>query len=126
LNISNATTTNQNVHTEVQQSVPVTTGAQTPFQEGSGEKAIKEFQQQSIAVTFEQREMREKMQNLVKNMKNVFNEKVSFDYHEEADSMYIIVTDKQSGDVIRKIPSDEALKLTSLMKEVGSILDKKG
>ncbi|EJF07734.1 putative flagellar protein FlaG [Thiovulum sp. ES] len=124
MNISN--TTAQSVPTEVQQSVPTQTHAQTPFQQGAGEKAIREFQQESIAVTTEQREMREKMQNLVKSMNTSMNEKVSFHYHEEADSMYIVVTDKKSGDEIRKIPSDEALKLSSLMKEIGSILDKKG
>jgi flagellar protein FlaG len=124
LNIQNSTA--QNIPTEVQQNVSATTNAQTPFQQGAGERAIREFQQESIAVTTEQREMREKMQNLVKSMNTALNEKVSFHYHEEADSMYVVVTDRQSGDEIRKIPSDEALKLSSLMKEIGSILDTKG
>jgi flagellar protein FlaG len=52
---------------------------------------------------------------------------VSFGYDEELGKVYINVTDKNSGEVIRKLPSEEAMKFAKSIKEtVGKLLDKRG
>ncbi len=52
---------------------------------------------------------------------------VKFAYNEKIDQFYINVIDKSSGEVIRKLPSDEAMKIAESMKElVGTLFDKRG
>lgn len=52
---------------------------------------------------------------------------IKFGFNSDINLMYVDVTDKHTGETIRKIPSDEAMKLSERMKEiVGMIFDKKG
>jgi flagellar protein FlaG len=52
---------------------------------------------------------------------------ISFGFNDEINLMYVNVMEKSSGETIRKIPSEEAMKLSAKMKEiVGMIFDKKG
>ena len=52
---------------------------------------------------------------------------IKFGFNSDINLMYVDVTDKNTGETIRKIPSDEAMKLSERMKEiVGMIFDKKG
>jgi flagellar protein FlaG len=52
---------------------------------------------------------------------------VSFGYDEELGKVFINVVDKNSGEVIRKLPSEEAMKFAKSIKEtVGKLLDKRG
>ena len=52
---------------------------------------------------------------------------VKFAYNDKIEELYVNVIDKKSGKVIRKIPSEEAMKLKETMKDfIGSLLDTKG
>jgi flagellar protein FlaG len=90
------------------------------------EHSIKKFQQEAIQDTRNQKETRETLQTVARDMNTLLEENISFHYHEEASSMYVVVSDIQTGDEIRRIPSDEALKLSALMKEIGNIFDRRG
>jgi flagellar protein FlaG len=74
----------------------------------------------------EKSEKKEQLQNWVKVMNKTINEKVRFSYSEDFGGIYVTVVDSKTQEVIRKIPSDEALKLSAIWKEaVGNILDKR-
>jgi flagellar protein FlaG len=52
---------------------------------------------------------------------------VKFAYNEKIDTVYINVTDKDTGRVIRKLPTEEAMKIKESMQDlVGVLFDKKG
>ncbi len=55
------------------------------------------------------------------------NINIKFGFNDKIDSLYVDVTEKSTGKIIRKIPSEEAMKLAEKMKEIiGMIFDKKG
>jgi flagellar protein FlaG len=52
---------------------------------------------------------------------------IRFGFNDKIDSMYVDVTEKSTGKLIRKIPSEETMKIAEKMKEIiGMIFDKKG
>jgi len=52
---------------------------------------------------------------------------VKFAYNDKIDEVYINVIDKESGKIIRKLPSEEAMKIKETMKDfIGSLFDTKG
>lgn len=58
---------------------------------------------------------------------NPLNTSIKFGFDDRIDSMYVNVIDTQKDKVIRKIPSDEAIKLMEKMREIiGIIFDKQG
>lgn len=55
------------------------------------------------------------------------NTNISFGFNDKISSLYVDVMEKDSGKLIRKIPTEEAMKLAERMQEiVGMIFDKKG
>jgi flagellar protein FlaG len=60
-------------------------------------------------------------------MSEELNLDIKFAYNDKIDQVYLNVIDKHTGRVIRKLPSEEAMKISESMKElVGTLLDKKG
>jgi len=52
---------------------------------------------------------------------------VKFAYNDKIDQIYLNVIDKNTGQTIRKLPSEEAMKIAESMKDlVGALFDKKG
>ncbi len=52
---------------------------------------------------------------------------ITFGFNDKIDTMFVDVVEKSTGRIIRKIPTEEAMKLSEKMKEiVGIIFDKKG
>ncbi len=52
---------------------------------------------------------------------------ISFGYNEKIDKVIINVLDKNTGEVIRKLPSEDAVKFAEGVEEMlGKLLDKKG
>jgi len=52
---------------------------------------------------------------------------VKFAFNDKLGEVYVNVVDKNSGEVIRQLPTEESMKLKESMKEyVGSIFDTKG
>ncbi len=56
-----------------------------------------------------------------------FNTQIRFGFNDKIEEMYVSVIDTKSDEVIRKIPSEEAMRLAAKMREItGIIFDKKG
>ena len=54
------------------------------------------------------------------------NTDIKFGYDDELAEVFVTVTDKNTGKVIRKLPSEDAMKIKKSMKElVGSLFDKR-
>ena len=72
----------------------------------------------------------EKMQQIEQKLNDIAsseNINVKFAYNEKLNMSYISVIDKNTGEEIRKLPSEEAMKISESMKElVGVMFDKKG
>uniref|UniRef100_UPI003AF75875 FlaG family protein n=1 Tax=Campylobacter fetus TaxID=196 RepID=UPI003AF75875 len=66
-----------------------------------------------------------RISDIVNNMETL-NTNIRFGFNDKISSMYVSVTEADSGKVIRKIPTEEIMKLTEHFKEiVGVIFDKK-
>lgn len=72
----------------------------------------------------------EKMQQIEKKLNDIASSQdisVKFAYNEKLNMSYISVIDKNTGEEIRKLPSEEVMKISESMKElVGVMFDKKG
>lgn len=70
------------------------------------------------------------MEKLAKELNQVAQKEnldISFGYNDKIDKVFINIVDKNSGDVIRKLPSEEAIKFAEGMKDLlGKLFDKKG
>lgn len=57
---------------------------------------------------------------------NLLNTNIRFSYNDKIDSMFIDVMEKDTGTIIRKIPTEQAMKLTEHFRDIiGMIFDKK-
>jgi len=69
-------------------------------------------------------------QNIVDELNKISEEKplsISFTYDKELNRSYINIIDKESGKVIRKLPSEEAIKFAKSIKEsIIKLMDKRG
>ncbi len=76
------------------------------------------------------KEIQKKLKNTVKNLNDQMsslNIDVKFGFNDKIDTMFVDVTEKSTGQLIRTIPSKETMQLAEKMKEViGMIFDKKG
>ena len=71
-------------------------------------------------------ELQELTQKLNKEM-SPLNPDIKFSFNDKVDELVVNVVDKNTNKVIRKIPSDEALKIMEKMRElVGALFDDKG
>ncbi len=77
--------------------------------------------------TQEQKEKLIESANKFNEMSESLNLDVKFAYNDKIDQVYLNVIDKNTGKIIRKLPSEEAMKISESMKDlVGALLDKKG
>ncbi len=52
---------------------------------------------------------------------------IKFAYNDKLDQVYLNVVDKNTGKVIRKLPTEAAMKISESMKDlIGTLFDKKG
>jgi flagellar protein FlaG len=74
--------------------------------------------------------LKKELQKLVEELNkaiNPLNTSLKFKFNDKIDFLTVEVVDAKKNDVIRKFPSDEALRLMEKMKEVvGILFDKKG
>jgi len=71
-------------------------------------------------------ELQDLTQKLNKEMAPL-NPDIKFSYNDKVNELVVNVVDKNTDKVIRKIPSDEALKIMEKMRElVGALFDDKG
>ncbi|MDD3463603.1 MAG: flagellar protein FlaG [Sulfurospirillaceae bacterium] len=87
------------------------------------EKSQKEGQQ-------DKQEMIDSLNKTVDDLNNqmgALETNVRFGFNDKISTMFVNVMERSTGKMIRKIPTEEAMKLSERMKEiVGMIFDKKG
>lgn len=97
----------------------------TPVQQDSSRDIIKNEQHKANPEDHKTilKESTEKFNQMSEDL----NLDVKFAYNDKIDQVYLNVIDKHTGRVIRKLPSEEAMKISESMKElVGALLDKRG
>jgi flagellar protein FlaG len=68
---------------------------------------------------------REQFSELVSHLNdsaNVLRMQLRFGYSEDIGGLYLSVLDAKSGDVVRQIPSEQAIKFIARMREVAGLL----
>lgn len=71
-------------------------------------------------------ELRNTIEHLNQHMDSL-DTNIKFGFDEKAKEMFVNVMERSTGKIIRRIPSEEAMKISEKMKEiVGMIFDKKG
>ena len=69
----------------------------------------------------------EKLTRQLNKEMSPLNANIKFSFNDKVDELVVNVVDKNTDKVIRKIPSEEALKIMEKMKElVGALFDNKG
>jgi|GEM_PF-6169215 flagellar protein FlaG len=72
-------------------------------------------------------QVREQLTDWVQRMNKLSNENVKFNYNEDAKGIFVTVVNRETNEVIRQIPNEDALKLSAIWKEaVGNIFDARG
>jgi flagellar protein FlaG len=93
-------------------------------QESDSQDAKKENDEKSKEVE------KDKVNDFVKKMNEdlgKLEQNLEFSYNEDIEQMMITVTKKDSGEVVRTIPTEEAIEISKKMKDiVGALFDKKG
>lgn len=78
----------------------------------------------------QKKELQQKLLDLAKDLNKEMQEintNIMFDYEDSISSLVLTVKQRDSGEVIRKIPTDEAMELMKKMRDIISvILDTKG
>ncbi|MCZ0772021.1 FlaG family protein [Campylobacter hepaticus] len=76
----------------------------------------------------QEQDMKERLADIVKRLNEQMESldtNVRFGYSDKIGSMYISVTEKNTGKEIRKIPSEEAMRLAEYFRDfIGMIFDK--
>ncbi len=73
-----------------------------------------------------QQQLNETVKNLNSQMESL-ETNISFGFNDEIETMFVSVLERSSGKLIRKIPTEEAMKLSEHFQEIiGMIFDKKG
>jgi flagellar protein FlaG len=68
-----------------------------------------------------------KLAEALNTMAQKENLDISFGYNKKIDKVFINIVDKNSGEIIRKLPSEEAIKFAEGMEDLlGKLFDKKG
>jgi len=71
-------------------------------------------------------ELKNTIEHLNKHMDSL-DTNVKFGFDDKVEQMFVNVMERSTGKIIRRIPSEEAMKISEKMKEiVGMIFDKKG
>ena len=71
-------------------------------------------------------ELKNTIENLNKHMDSL-DTNIKFGFNDKIEQMFVNVMERSTGKIIRKIPSEEAMKISEKMREiVGIIFDKKG
>ncbi len=77
-----------------------------------------------------QKDIKDQLKSTVKSLNEQMKSldtNVMFGFNDKIDTMFVNVMERSTGKTIRKIPTEEAMKLSEKMKEiVGMIFDKKG
>ena len=103
-------------------------GVETTRKTESVQKS-REVQKEHLEKADEEK-LKKELQEIVKELNKEMDPlrtSIRFGFDDKVGELYVSVIDTQKNEVIRKIPSDEALRLAAKMRElVGMLFDKKG
>lgn len=78
----------------------------------------------------DKKEIEKKLTDVTKHLNDQMSElntDIRFGYNDKISSMYVDVTERHTGKLIRQIPTKEAMRLSEYFKEaIGILFDKKG
>jgi flagellar protein FlaG len=78
----------------------------------------------------DKREIQKQLNDTVKSLNDQMESldtNIAFGFNDKIESMFVSVLERSSGKLIRKIPTEEAMKLSERFQEIiGVIFDKKG
>ena len=93
-------------------------------------KKAQEEEQEKVEEVKESNEIKQEMSELVVKLNremSPLSHDIEFGYNEDLGQLMVNVIDSRTGDIIRQMPSEEAIKIKTKMKElVGMLFDKKG
>lgn len=120
----------------VSKQIDSTSSYSTDYAKTSNVQKKQEVQQNTTTTSSEvknkqdKKEIQQHLNNTVKRLNDQMdslNINIKFGFNDKIDSMFVDVTERSTGKLIRKIPSEETMKLAEKMKEIiGMIFDKKG
>ncbi|WP_457595827.1 flagellar protein FlaG [Hydrogenimonas sp.] len=129
MEIFNAMRTQQTPPPAQQQGVTGAHQSVSQTQKAPPQKQAQEQMQQS-AQKADEKKFKEELQEVVDKLNKEMDPlktSIRFGFDDQADELYVSVIDTSNNQEIRKIPSEEALRLAAKMRElVGMIFDKKG
>ncbi len=77
-----------------------------------------EVKENSVAHPAEDRaNQKKKISDAISNLERSYNRTIRFEIDSASDAVIVKVIDKESGDVIRQIPSEELVELSKKIKE---------
>ena len=95
---------------------------QTPVEKKSEKSNEKTNEGQQLSLD----NVKDILQKKMENVKLLFNGEAKFEIDREADLIVVKIIDKESKELIRQIPPEEAVKLAKAMNEMeGIIFDQK-
>ena len=95
---------------------------QTPVEKKSEKSNEKTNEGQQLSLD----NVKDILQKKMENVKLLFNGEAKFEIDREADLIVVKIIDKESKELIRQIPAEEAVKLAKAMNEIeGIIFDQK-
>jgi len=120
-------TVSQSIPMESKQALKVATNSVAQQKVQKSEPVSNKMQEYESKDEHNSKDNRQNLQEWVSKMNVTINEKVRFDYSEDFGGIYVTVVDKDTQEVIRKIPTEDAIKLSKIWKEaIGNIFDHKG
>lgn len=99
-------------------------GASLPGSPGSNESTVSLAAAQQSSPDKMRGESVERAMSSIQSFVQAIRRDLNFDLDESSGRVVVKVTDSVSGDVIRQIPSEEALRLAESLEEVRSLLFK--
>ncbi|MBR8462744.1 flagellar protein FlaG [Campylobacter sp. faydin G-24] len=106
----------------------------TTVQESSQTRQIEQTQIRPDVVEDKQELSQEDMVKMINEATNKLNDNmealdtsVRFAYNDKIQALYVDVMDSKTGNIIRKIPNEQIIKLSEYFREaIGVLFDKKG
>jgi len=86
---------------------------------GLGEK---ELHPKAPAKPVDAKEIAKAVEEMQRRLDALGNTKLNFRVQEKPDEIVVLVTDRQSGELVRQFPSEEALKLRAKLQELTGLL----
>lgn len=115
---------------QVETATTPTVASETPTRQVEEIKVAEKVTEESQSKNQSQSETAQVLSQTVKELNEqmyLLDTNISFGFNDEINKMYVTVIENSTGEMIRKIPTEEAMALSAKMKEiVGMIFDKKG